>query len=143
MTKKFLTFINQNDENETFKSSAFGYHYSFCKTSFLNWWFLFYIRKLLYFSALVLTCYRLKKGHATFYRPETIVASLLLLMCYLLKWFLTISTALQIKPWKFYKKNFHFKKVMLKSKFFGVFDSLKEWIENVFHRVNALFYTLS
>ena len=33
-----------------------------------------------YFSALVLTCYRLKKGHATFYRPKTIVTSLLLLM---------------------------------------------------------------
>ena len=33
-----------------------------------------------YFLALVLTCYHLKKGCATFYRPETIVASLLLLM---------------------------------------------------------------
>ena len=33
-----------------------------------------------YFSALVLTCYHLKKGHATFYWPETIVASLLLFM---------------------------------------------------------------
>ena len=32
-----------------------------------------------YFSALVLTCYRLKKGRATFYQPETIVANLLLL----------------------------------------------------------------
>ena len=31
-------------------------------------------------TALVLTCYRLTKGRATFYRPETIVASLLLLM---------------------------------------------------------------
>ena len=31
-------------------------------------------------TTLVLTCYRLKKGRATFYRPETIVASLLLLM---------------------------------------------------------------
>ena len=28
----------------------------------------------------MLTCYRLKKGRATFYRPETIVASVLLLM---------------------------------------------------------------
>ena len=33
-----------------------------------------------YFSALLLTCYRLKKGRATFYRPETIVLSLLFLM---------------------------------------------------------------
>ena len=32
------------------------------------------------FSALVLTCYCLKKDRAAFYRPETIVASLLLLM---------------------------------------------------------------
>ena len=38
-----------------------------------------------YISALVLTCYRLKKGRATFYRPETIVASLLLLMVLSLK----------------------------------------------------------
>ena len=30
--------------------------------------------------ALVLTCYHLKKGQATFYQPKTIVASLLLLM---------------------------------------------------------------
>ena len=33
-----------------------------------------------FFSVLVLTCYRLMKGRATFYRPETIVASLFLLM---------------------------------------------------------------
>ena len=33
-----------------------------------------------YFSALVLACYHLKKGRATFYQPETIVASLSLLM---------------------------------------------------------------
>ena len=30
-----------------------------------------------YISALVLTCFRLKKGRATFFRPETIVASFL------------------------------------------------------------------
>ena len=30
-----------------------------------------------YILALVLTCYRLKKGRATFFRPETIVASFL------------------------------------------------------------------
>ena len=33
----------------------------------------------------MLTCYSLKKDHATFYRPETIVASLLLLMVLSLK----------------------------------------------------------
>ena len=35
---------------------------------------------LFLFSTLVLTCYRLKKGRATFFRPKTIVASFLHLM---------------------------------------------------------------
>ena len=48
-----------------------------------------------YFSALVLTCFRLKKGHATFYKPETIVASLLLLMVLSFKVIFTHSTHLK------------------------------------------------
>ena len=38
-----------------------------------------------YISALVLTCFRLTKGRATFFRPETIVASFLHLMVLFLK----------------------------------------------------------
>ena len=43
-----------------------------------------------YFSALVLTCFRLTKGRATFFRPETIVASFLHLMVLLFKVLLTL-----------------------------------------------------
>ena len=38
-----------------------------------------------YISALVLTCFRLKKGRATFFRPEIIVASFLHLMMFFFK----------------------------------------------------------
>ena len=38
-----------------------------------------------YISALVLTCFRLTKGHAMFFRPERIVASFLHLMVLLFK----------------------------------------------------------
>ena len=38
-----------------------------------------------YISALVLTCFRLTKGRATFFRPETIVAGFLHLMVFLFK----------------------------------------------------------
>ena len=43
-----------------------------------------------YISVLVLTCFRLTKGRATFFRPETIVASFLHLMVLFSKWFSTI-----------------------------------------------------
>ena len=40
------------------------------------WWVLIVVR-CCYISALVLSCFRLKKDRATFFRPETIVASFL------------------------------------------------------------------
>ena len=40
-----------------------------------------------YISALVLTCFRLMKGRTTYFRPETIVASLLQLMVLIFKVF--------------------------------------------------------
>ena len=43
-----------------------------------------------YISALMLTCFRLTKGRATFFRPETIVASFLHLMVLFSKQFSTM-----------------------------------------------------
>ena len=48
-----------------------------------------------YISALVLTCFRLKKGHVTFFRPETIVASFLHLMVLFFKLLLNHSSKRQ------------------------------------------------
>ena len=45
-----------------------------------------------YISALVLTCFRLMKGRATFFQPETIVASFLHLMVLLFKVLLNHSS---------------------------------------------------
>ena len=48
-----------------------------------------------YISALVLTCFRLKKSRATFFRPETIVASFLHLMVLFFKALLNYSSKRQ------------------------------------------------
>ena len=61
-----------------------------------------------YFSALVLTCFRLKKGRAAFFRPETIVASFLHLMVLFFKVLLNHSSKRQFLVLHWHLLNFFF-----------------------------------